>query len=134
MLSLAQRRHQSSGELEAARAALRSENAALAKRAAIAADVKTALTRVAFSDQLVDARDRLASRLELLTSEVDDLRRGLNSAGQQDGSDESRRLYLDLLESALTGILTRDGHAAPWGDEEFDPDRRLYGRDWPKSA
>ena len=37
------------------------------------------------------------------------------SAGP-DGSDETRRLYLDLLESALTGVLTRDGNAAPWGD------------------
>ena len=122
---MAQRRRQSSGELEAALAALRSENAALAERAAIAADVKTALA---------DARDRLASRLELLTSELIDVRRSIDSAGQQDGSDGTRRLYLDLLESALTGMLTRDGNAAPWGGEEFDPDRRLCGRDWPKSA
>ena len=134
MLSLAQRRHQSGGELEAALVALRSENAALAERVAIAADVNTVLTRVAFSDQLADARDRLASRLELLTHELFDVRRSIDSAGRQIGSDETRRLYLDLLESALTGTLTRDGNAAPWGGEEFDPDRRLYGRDWPKSA
>jgi hypothetical protein len=122
------------GDLEAGLLALRSENATLTERAAIAADVKTALTRVASSDQLADARDRLAGRLELLTSELVDVRRSIDSAGQQDGSDETRRLYLDLLEAALTGILTRDGNAAPWGGEEFDPDRRLYGRDWPKSA
>ncbi len=134
MLSLVQRRYQSGGELEAALVALRSENAALAERAAIAADVDTVLTRVAFSDQLADARDRLASRLELLTHELFDVRRSIDSAGRQIGSDETRRLYLDLLESALTGTLTRDGNAAPWGGEEFDPDRRLYGRDWPKSA
>ncbi len=84
--------------------------------------------------QLSDVRDRLASRLELLTSEVVDVRRQIDSAGQRDGSDETRRLYLDLLESALTGVLTRDSNAAPWGSEEFDADRRLYGRDWPKSA
>jgi hypothetical protein len=122
------------GDLEAGLLALRSENATLTERAAIAAEVKTALTRVASSDQLADARDRLAGRLELLTSELVDVRRSIDSAGQQDGSDETRRLYLDLLEAALTGILTRDGNAAPWGGEEFDPDRRLYGRDWPKSA
>ncbi len=123
MLGLAQRRRQSSGELEAALAALRSENAAL-----------TALTRVAFSAELADARDRLASRLELLTSELIDVRRSVDSAGQQDGSHETRHLYLDVLESALTGVLTRDRNVAPWGTEEFDPEKRLYGRDWPKSA
>ena len=125
--------------------AVKTVNAALTNELAIAktkvdflSRVESALTRVALADtvatQLLDVRDRLASRLELLTSEVDDVRRRVDSAGQQDGSDETRRLYLDLLESALTGVLARDGNAAPWGTEEFDPERRLYGRDWPKSA
>jgi Macrocin-O-methyltransferase (TylF) len=125
-------------QLEPAFVAVRAENAALAERAAIAADLKSALTRVALADtvasQLSDVRDRLASRLELLTSEVSDVRRRVGPSGQPDGSGETRRLYLDLLESALTGILTRDGNASPWGAKEFDPDRRLYGRDWPKTA
>ena len=68
------------------------------------ADLKSALEKVAVADtvakQLSDVRDRLASRLELLTSEVVDVRRQIDSAGQRDGSDETRRLYLDLLESA----------------------------------
>ncbi len=147
-------------ELEAALVALRTENAVLAERAAVAADLKVALGRVALADtvgtqlgdvrdrlaavvgaqatavgaQIADARDRLAGRLELLTSEFDDVRRRIDSAGRQGGSDETRRLYLDLLESALTGVLARDGNAAPWATEEFDAERRLTGRDWPKSA
>src|SRR5271166_1721761 len=100
--------------------------------------VEGALTRVASADivaaQLSDARDRLASRLELLTLEVSDVRRRVDAPRQQNGSDETRRLYLDLLETALTGVLTRDGNVAPWATKEFDPERRLYGRDWPKSA
>ena len=124
--------------LGAENAALGAENAALAERAAIGADLKSALTPVALADtvaaQLSDARDRLASRLELLTFEINDVSRKVGSSGQQNGSDETRRLYLDLLESVLTGVLTRDGNAAPWGTEKFDPDRRRYGRDWPKSA
>jgi hypothetical protein len=180
-------------ELEAAVVTLRVENAAFAERAAIAADVNNAATRVearvnsavtrveaglnsavtrveagvnsaaarfeadvnsavtrveadlnsalrgvALADtvaiQLSDARDRLASRLELLTSEVKDVGRSIASAGGHCGSNETRRLYLDLLESTLTGVLTHDGNTATWGTEEFDPERRLYGRDWPKSA
>ena len=133
-------------ELEAGFVVLREEfvvlrdgnAAAMAERAALAEVLKSALASVALADtvaaQVADARDRLASRLELLTSELNDVRRSIDSAGQQDGSDETRRLYLDLLESALTGVLSRDGQTAPWGTQEFDPDRRLYGRDWPKSA
>jgi Macrocin-O-methyltransferase (TylF) len=125
-------------EHEAALIAARAENVALVERVAIAADLKSALTRVALADtvaaQLSDVRDRLASQLELLTSEVNEVRRRVDSAGQPKGSGETRRVYLDLLESALTGVLTRDGNAAPWGAKEFDPDRRLYDRDWPKSA
>jgi hypothetical protein len=135
-------------DLDTALAALRVENAALAVRVAmtgdvysevmrVAADLNSALTRVALADtvaaQLSDARDRLASRLELLTSEVHDVRRSIDPAGRGVGSD-GIRLYLDLLEMALTGVLTRDGNAAPWGAQEFDADRRLYGRDWPKTA
>ena len=67
MLNRVQRRHQSRGESKPHSRRFESENAALAERDAIAADVDTVLTRVA-SDQLADARDRLASRLELLTS------------------------------------------------------------------
>lgn len=121
------------GDLETALAALRAENVALAERAAITAHVSSAL-EAQVKSAVIDVRDRLASRLELLTSEVSDVRRSIDSSGLGGGSDESRRLYLDLLESALTGVLARDRNAAPWGTEEFDADRRLYGRDWPKTA
>ena len=125
-------------ELEMEAVALREQNAALAGRAAILADLKNALTGVALADavagQVSDARDRLASRLELLTFELDSVRRRIHSPGQDGGSNESRRLYLDLLESALTGVLTRDANVAPWGTEKFDPEKRLFGRDWPESA
>jgi O-methyltransferase len=124
--------------LRAENAALKAENAALAQYSAAEPDLKSALSPVALGDvvaaQIADARDRLASRLEILTFEVVDVRRRIGAAGRQNASDETGRLYLDLLESALTGMLTRDGHAAPWGTEEFDADRRLYGRDWPKTA
>jgi O-methyltransferase len=41
------------------------------------------------------------------------------------------RLYLDLLETALTGMLTEDPSMAPWTEDGFDPIRRELGRDWP---
>lgn len=44
------------------------------------------------------------------------------------------RDYLDLLESALVGLLTEDPAASPWSDGNFDPDIRMIGRDWPKQA
>ncbi|WP_128930966.1 TylF/MycF/NovP-related O-methyltransferase [Bradyrhizobium zhanjiangense] len=44
------------------------------------------------------------------------------------------RAYLDLLESALVGLLTEDPAASPWSDPKFDPNIRMIGRDWPKQA
>src|ERR1700735_4032282 len=77
-------------QLRRENAALAARAAALAERAALAEELKNALTSVALADtvaaQVADARDRLASRLELLTSELSDVRRSINSAGAQDGS------------------------------------------------
>lgn len=50
------------------------------------------------------------------------------------GVGSNGRAYLDLLESALVGLLTEDPAASPWSDGEFDPDIRTIGRDWPKQA
>ena len=46
-----------------------------------------------------------------------------------------RRRYLDLIESALVGILSRDESMAPGiGKAVFDPGLREVGRDWPSQA
>lgn len=42
-------------------------------------------------------------------------------------------LYLDLLQSALTGALYRDKSVAPW-QTGYDPAVRAVGRDWPAAA
>jgi O-methyltransferase len=42
--------------------------------------------------------------------------------------------YLNLLESALTGSLCEDPSDDHWSDPTFDPNRRMLGRDWPRSA
>ena len=44
------------------------------------------------------------------------------------------RLYLDLLEDELTGMLHQDQSQAPWAADKFDAGRREIGRDWPKTA
>jgi hypothetical protein len=82
-------------ELEAALVALRTENAELAERVAIAADLRSVLAPVGaqlgdardrltatLGAQVADARDRLAGRLEILTSELGDMRRTVASAGR----------------------------------------------------
>jgi hypothetical protein len=42
-------------------------------------------------------------------------------------------LYLDLMERALTGLLSEDGPISPW-TKGYDPETRMIGRDWPSSA
>ncbi|CAO4173743.1 TylF/MycF/NovP-related O-methyltransferase [Methylorubrum populi] len=115
------------------------EAALIASRAeaAVLNEVRTGLASAAQSTmvtiQLSEARDQLAGRLELLTGEIATLRRGIE-AKPDAGSLAARTLYLDLLEAALTGLLTSDENMAPWGGTAFDPDRRLIGRDWPRTA
>ena len=43
-------------------------------------------------------------------------------------------LYLDLLESALLNTLYEDPPMDGWAGKEFNPQRRLLGRDWPSQA
>lgn len=115
------------------------EAALIASRAeaAVLNEVRTGLANTAqgtmVTIQLSEARDQLAGRLELLTGELATLRRGIE-AKPDSGSLAARTLYLDLLEAALTGLLTSDENMAPWGGAAFDPGRRLIGRDWPRTA
>jgi O-methyltransferase len=43
-------------------------------------------------------------------------------------------MYLDLLESALLNTLYEDPPMDEWAGNEFNPQRRLLGRDWPSQA
>jgi hypothetical protein len=71
---------------------------------------------------------KLAGRLTMLGSELS----GLHRDGASKDS-VSTRLYLDLLEAALTGSITRDVPIDPW-TKDFDPEIRAIGRDWPRTA
>jgi cephalosporin hydroxylase len=51
-----------------------------------------------------------------------------------DVADANRARYLDLLESVLTGALTRDPPADPWSGGGYLPAIRAQGRDWPATA
>ncbi|CAO4146863.1 TylF/MycF family methyltransferase [Methylorubrum extorquens] len=118
-------------EQEAALIASRAEAAVLVNevRAGLAGAAQSTMVTI----QLSEVRDLLGGRLELLTGELANLRRGVE-AKPDAGSLAARTLYLDLLEAALTGLLTNDENMAPWGGTAFDPDRRLIGRDWPRTA
>jgi O-methyltransferase len=48
--------------------------------------------------------------------------------------DRNRVRYLDLLESVLTGTLTRDPPMDPWSGGRYYSDTRNTGRDWPATA
>jgi macrocin-O-methyltransferase TylF-like protien len=54
--------------------------------------------------------------------------------GEYGDAAKAAQLYLDLLEAALTGMLTEDPSIAPWTEDGFDPIRRELGRDWPAHA
>lgn len=49
-------------------------------------------------------------------------------------NDPNRARYLDLLESVLTGTLTRDPPMDPWSGGRYYSDARNTGRDWPATA
>ena len=120
---------------EAAQRELEDLRATTPSLSTVAADLKASIGSAASADlvasQVADARDRLASRLEVLTAELSELRRA-EPRGRN--TKNARRLYLDLLEAALTGTLTEDSNMASWGGPSFDPNVRFYGRDWPATA
>lgn len=70
----------------------------------------------------------LGARLSNLTSALT-----IPAAAHGDKA-EAVRLYLDLLEVALTGVLVEDPSMAPWTENSFDQVRRELGRDWPAHA
>jgi O-methyltransferase len=71
---------------------------------------------------------RLGARFANLTSAL-----SIPAATHSDNT-AGVRLYLDLLEAALTGVLIEDPSMAPWTENSFDPIRREMGTDWPARA
>jgi O-methyltransferase len=63
--------------------------------------------------------------------EIQRMRWKRNDAG---ASSQSAELYLDLLESILTGMLNSDEALSSVGNQAYVPVRRTLGRDWPASA
>jgi hypothetical protein len=72
---------------------------------------------------------KLAGRLTILSSEIGDALRARGTSGDA----RAATLYLNLLERALAGDLTRDTTISPWSSG-YDPETRLIGRDWPATA
>lgn len=56
------------------------------------------------------------------------------TASQGCGRGRLVQRYLNLLEASLIGMLIRDKSCDVWSGGEFDPNRRLLGRDWPSLA
>ncbi len=47
---------------------------------------------------------------------------------------EPGKLYLDLIENCLLGLIYEDPSQDPWSDGGFDRESRMMGRDWPLKA
>lgn len=122
----------------------RATAAAAEAHAAAGRDQFTALT--ALNNALMRERDLAAARLpdlELLKSSLDKIlaaacladQKGLATARGPSGlsGPEAADLYLDLIESELTGTLREDPSIDPW-TSGYDPARRAIGRDWPSTA
>lgn len=82
------------------------------------------------SAELTRLETSLGSRLSLVRYGLDELAR--STAGTGDSA--SSRRYLNLLEKSLVGELYDDPNMDPWSPADYDKDRRLIGRDWPRSA
>ena len=88
---------------------------------------------------LVSALDshtaNLVARLSLLEYNLrDGLAKGEKRGASAAGGSRERRLYLDLLETSLTGELSADRAISPWSKGAYDPQTRFVGRDWPATA
>ena len=80
---------------------------------------------------------RLIGNISILSAELAGLRRLIHSAHGNGGGQENARLrtiYLDLLESAVSGCLYNDPSITPGAVGIFDPRERMIGRDWPSQA
>lgn len=47
---------------------------------------------------------------------------------------DARKLYLDLMERTLLGLIYEDRASDPWTGQTFNPALRRDGRDWPSQA
>ena len=95
------------------------------------------ISQQVFEAKAVEAAEgRMAGRFSLLAADMADVKKSLISeaAGDERGVIGMRTLYLDLLEASLCGMLSSDPNIDRWGAHTFDKDKRLLGRDWPKSA
>ncbi len=83
-----------------------------------------------------------ASRHAAVESERDQLMAKLGSlaAGQQaetaafSAMEKARSLYLDLMEKTLVGSIDKDPPTTTFGKDEYNPQVRFRGLDWPKNA
>jgi hypothetical protein len=103
------------------------EQAAAAEREAHAArSAQEAQRELASQADVTLATAKVLGSLTVLASEVSRLRPSRATGGAE--------LYLDLLEVALTGVLSQDPSVAPWGGAGYDPEIRAIGHDWPATA
>ena len=108
---------------------------------------------VQFADaqgHFTEAQNEFRRQMPLLTANVAALRSGQEDdfrslrrrivSNNQTGSNDTNAgtmtvdLYLDLLESSLTGTLYSDVAQSPWAKNIYDPASRAVGRDWPSQA
>jgi uncharacterized coiled-coil DUF342 family protein len=79
---------------------------------------------------VVVERDRMAAQLAETVSGRKDNDRRLHTKDLEN----LRARYLDLTESALTGVIFKDPPIPIFGQESFDENIRDRGLDWPKNA
>lgn len=71
---------------------------------------------------------KLSGRLTMLASEI-----SVANGAQEGPRKGAATLYLDIVEKALIGSLTKDPSIAPWANG-YDKETRAIGRDWPATA
>ena len=89
------------------------------------------------SDELAKAgelRDSLIRQLMATTSNQGTARNSITGIANGAVVVQLRKQYLDLVEKVLIGMVNSDPPLAALGQTEFDPNSRLLGLDWPKSA
>lgn len=109
---------------EALAAALREAEARAAAAAAAERARDDVVGDLARRTDLDEVYMKLTAKLTMLSSTL---------SGPAGGPQGDSKLYLDLLERALTGTLTEDP-AMNLGSDTYDPEIRSFGRDWPRTA
>jgi hypothetical protein len=110
--------------------------ASLAKISALENEHDKALAALEVLSSVVNSRlETISAGLLGLSARQDeaffDLKRALSGSTAHH---HATSLYLDLLESSLTGVLYEDGSIAPWTQGSYDSAVRAVGRDWPRTA